>query len=333
MHPTPDPVGDAPSPTPAGAALALGDRRPLVGVAAAVAAAALWGGGTVATHWVLGLGIPATAFTGIELTSSVVFLVIVCLISGTTIPSPRRSWRAGWIGLLEPGAVYLIMNLGLAHTSATHASLITALQPVLIVLFGWLAFRHAVPARLWIPMALVLLGTATVITANGSAAGSTRFGDALVLLGTVVAAVYVLAASRVAAHLAPLALTLLQQVFALLLVLPVVAVSLLADGIGPGPAHAADWLYVPLIGIATSALTFWLYLTALRHLSAGSAGQFLAVIPLVGFAGSVLVLGEPAGAQAFLGAAVVGGALVAVARLEHQQHQAEQEAEAARAAR
>ena len=40
--------------------------------------------------------------------------------------------RAGAIGLLEPGAVYLIMNIGLAHTSATHASLINALQPVLI---------------------------------------------------------------------------------------------------------------------------------------------------------------------------------------------------------
>ncbi len=294
-------------------------RRPLVGVAAAVAAAALWGSGTVATHKVLDLGVPAGPFTAVELVSSVAFLLVVCAASGTVIPNPIRWWRAGAIGLLEPGAVYLIMNIGLAHTSATHASLINALQPVLIVLIGWGALGHAVPARLWIPMALVLGGTAAVITENGGGSGASMKGDVLVLIGTVIAAIYVLAASRVATQLPPLALTLLQQIYAVAMVVPIIAVQLaLSGGMGPGPEHPIDWLWVPLIGVLTSAITFWLYLTALRHLSAGSAGQFLAVIPLVGFAGSVVVLGEPAGLQALAGAVVVAGALVAVARMEHQ---------------
>ena len=112
--------------------------------------------------------VPAGPFTAVELVSSVAFLLVVCAASGTVIPNPIRWWRAGAIGLLEPGAVYLIMNIGLAHTSATHASLINALQPVLIVLIGWGALGHAVPARLWIPMALVLGGGHTLALGDAS---------------------------------------------------------------------------------------------------------------------------------------------------------------------
>jgi drug/metabolite transporter (DMT)-like permease len=226
--------------------------------------------------------------------------------------------RAGSIGLLEPGLVYLIMNIGLARTSATHASLITALQPVLIVLIGWLVLRQPFPKHLLIPMCAVLIGTALVITEHMTSEGAGLSGDVLVLTGTVIAAVYVLANSRIAHDLAPLALTLVQQFFAVGLVVPLVAIQILATGAGHGPSNPWSWVWVPVIGITTSSLTFWLYLSSLRHLSAGAAGQFLAVIPIVGFAGSVVVLGEPAGLQALIGSIIVALALVSVARQEHR---------------
>lgn len=284
----------------------------------AVGACVLWGSGTVATHHVLSLGIPAGIFTAGELASSVAFLVLACLLTRTPMADPRVFRRAGSIGLLEPGLVYLIMNLGLARTSATHASLITALQPVLIVLIGWLVLRQPFPKHLLVPMVAVLVGTTLVITENMTSEGAGLSGDVLVLIGTVIAAVYVLANSRIAHDLPPLALTLVQQMYAVALVLPLVAVQVLIGGTGSGPGNPWSWAWVPAIGIATSSLTFWLYLSSLRHLSAGAAGQFLAVIPIVGFAGSVVVLGEPAGVQALIGSVVVAAALVSVARQEHR---------------
>lgn len=299
-------------------------KRPLVGIAAAVGASTLWGLGTVATDRVLSLGVPPGPFTAVELTSSVTFLLIVGAATGTKLASPRRWWRAGVVGWLEPGAVYLIMNVGLARTSASHGALLGALQPVLIVVIGWAFLREKVPARLWATVGLVLAGTAAVVTANASASGSTLSGDVIVVVGITVASVYVLAASRVVTQLPVLALTLLQQLFAVGMVLPIVAVQVLVQGgIGAGPDNPWVWGYVPLIGIASSALTFWLYLTALGHLSTAAAGQFLALIPLVGFAGAVVLLGEPLGAQALAGAGVVGAALLLVARMEQRLHQEE----------
>jgi threonine/homoserine efflux transporter RhtA len=59
-------------------------------------------------------------------------------------------------------------------------------------------------------------------------------------------------------------------------------------------------------------MTFWLYLIALRHLSVGITVQFLAVIPVVGFLGGILVLGGHASTQESVGVVVVVASLIAI---------------------
>ncbi len=292
-----------------------GPARP--GVLAAIGASLLWGGGTIATEAVLRTGVPSGPFTAIELTTSVVFLWVMCRLTSTAIPSVRTWWRAGLLGSLEPGLAYLLINAGLARTSATHGALISAGEPVLIALLGWLWLGAAIPRRLVAPMGLVLVGTMAVVTAQAGTDGASWVGDGLVALGILAAAIYVVGSARAAVDVAVLGLTLLQQLFAIAFVIPVVAISgLVGGGWGSGPDSLGPWLAVPVIGIGASALTFWLYLTALAHLAPSVAGQFLAIIPLVAFAGAVVILGEPAGVQAIAGAVVVIAALVAIARLE-----------------
>ena len=300
-------------------------RTPVsTGMAAAAAAAVLWGAGTIATAAVLRTGVPPGPFTVVELVSSVAFLAVLCWVTATPLPSIRRRWRAGALGLLEPGATYLLINLGLARTSATHGALIGAAEPILIALIAWAVLGEAISRRLVAPMAVVLVGTIAVVTAHSTTQGASWTGDALVALGILSAAFYVVGSSRVVADVPVLGLTLLQQIFALSLVVPVVGlaeltgVSALAGGSGPAPASLWPWVAVPLIGIGASSLTFLLYLTALRHIAAGVAAQFLALVPLVAFTGAVLVLDEPAGPQAVVGAVVVVAALLVIARIEQQ---------------
>ena len=196
---------------------------------------------------------------------------------------------------------------------------ISAAEPVLVVVFAWVLLRQRLPRRLIVPMIAVLGGTAVVVTSNATSSGSGWLGDLLVALGIGCASLYVVGSSRVVDDVSPLGLTLLQQLVGIALVIPVAGISLLVGGMGSQmPTSVWPWLAVPVIGIASSSLTFWLYLTSLRHLPAGTTAQFMALIPVVAFAGAVLVLDEPTSGSALLGAAAVVAALLVIAHGEHR---------------
>mgnify|MGYP003346184298 CR=1 FL=1 len=179
-------------------------------------------------------------------------------------------------GILEPGLTYLVMNWGLAHTSVVHASLIGATEPLLIALLAWVLIRSPLPRRLFLPMGTALIGTVLVVTTNADASGAHWLGDAAVALGFVFASLYAVGSASVVADHPPLAVTLLQQLFAYAVIAPPLLVVCAVSGVGTSTSGFA-WAAVPLIGIATSSLTFWLYLTSLRHVSPGTTAQFLAL--------------------------------------------------------
>lgn len=292
-------------------------RSALVGVTTAAGASVLWGMGNVATHAVLGTGISVAAFTLIEIGTSIVFLAVVARVLGVPWLPVREHPRIGALGILEPGLTYLVMNWGLGHTSVVHASLIGATEPMLIALLAWFLIRSPLPRRLFLPMGTALIGTVLVVTTNADTGGATWIGDAAVALGFVFASLYAVGSSTVVGDHPPLAVTLLQQIYAYAVIAPPLLVICALGGVGHASSGAA-WLSVPVIGVATSSLTFWLYLTSLRHVSPGTTAQFLALIPITGFLGAVFVLGEEASTTAFVGAAVVLISLLAIARMEHR---------------
>jgi drug/metabolite transporter (DMT)-like permease len=294
-----------------------------IGIIAATGAALLWGSGTVASAAVLDRGIPGGPFTLVELVTSVAFLAVIARCTATPLPSMRRLWKAGALGLLEPGLTYVLVNAGLARTSLTHAVLIQAVEPVLIAGLGWLLLRNVLPIRILIPMITVLAGSVVVVvTAHTSTRGVTLVGDVLVALGVLCAATYVLGSSRIDRSASALGVILLQQVFALCLVAPLVGVTLIAGGgfrvVLDGATTPWLWLAVPFIGIGVFSLTFWLFLIALRHIPAATAAQFLSISTVVGFIGAVALLDERMSLQAAAGAVVVVVSLVAIARGEQR---------------
>jgi drug/metabolite transporter (DMT)-like permease len=274
--------------------------------------------GTVASAGVLRTGLPVGRFTAVETISSVIFLAVILRVSGVAIPSVRRCWKIGVLGLLEPGLTYFFFNLGLSRTSVTHAALIQSLEPVFVAGLGWLLFRATVPIRVLLPMVAALGGSAAVITSQSVTEGANFLGDGLVAAGILCAAAYVLGVSRIdTAATSPLGIVFVQQLFACCLIIPLIALRLNAGGVrrvAPITGQATLWLWVGVaaIGVGSLSMTFWLYLIALRHLSVGITVQFLAVIPVVGFLGGILVLGEHASTQGVVGVVVVVASLIAI---------------------
>ena len=64
-------------------------------------------------------------------------------------------------------------------------------------------------------------------------------------------------------------------------------------------------MLVALSGVLNYLLPFWLYLSALRHLKAGIAAQYLTAIPVFGVIGSAVILGEPMTILRIIGTLIV----------------------------
>src|SRR5262245_58860288 len=99
--------------------------------------AACWGVGTVMSKGTL-IYFPPILLLIVQLMASCAVLWIAVLLSKTPVKWSWASIRHGWIGILEPGLAYVFGLFGLAQTSATSASLISATEPIMTILLAWL---------------------------------------------------------------------------------------------------------------------------------------------------------------------------------------------------
>lgn len=261
-------------------------RRGWVGPLLMVASAAAWAAGLLLTK--VTLDVSAAAPSGVlvvQLIASVGVLAAACLLTGARISG---GWRLGWVGLLEPGVAYQFALAGLALTSATNASVLGSLEPVMVPLIAWVLLRQRPTLRL---LAVISGATVGSVLVSFSAGGDRSWtGDALIVASVAAAALYVVVASRQVSSVAPLPAALTQQTWALGLV---VVGHLVLSGGAWWPALSIGGLVLAAVsGVVNYALPFWLYLSALTRMPVARAAMYLTLIPVFGVLGSVVLLGE-----------------------------------------
>lgn len=293
-------------------------RTPAFGILAVVVSAACWGLATVLSKEVLHTIAPFTLLA-IQLAGSVGFLAAVFRVRGGRLPGVGSGLSVAWPGLLEPGLAYGVSVPGLALTSATNATVLSTAEPVLICLLAFLLLGVRTSAWVLGCSAFAILGVLLVTVfgtgdlGTGDPGTGDLRGDALVFVGTGFAALYVVASSRMVAGLPTLTLALLQQALGLLFALGLLAVALATGWEEWQVPPLGAVLVAVLTGVVQYAMAVWLYLTALRDLPAPVAGGFLALIPVFGVAGAVLLLGERLAPMQMLGCALVVAAMAAMA--------------------
>jgi drug/metabolite transporter (DMT)-like permease len=260
--------------------------------AAMIAAAALWGSGTVLSKYVLDY-LPPLSLVFFELLASCSVLWLLFLYSGKRSRLNRRTVRHAWAGILDPSLAYLFFALGLTLTSASSATLIMAGEPVIVIGLAWLLLRERVPPHFQPIIAAATLGT-LLVTLSGSDEGTpTLLGDVFVLLGTASTALYTIVSRASARRMPPLLLAMLQQTCGLLFIAALMPLEWLSIGLpllAAVPLHA--WLLIATAGITQGALALWLYLRALKVIPATHAALLLTLIPIFGVSSAALLLGE-----------------------------------------
>jgi len=190
---------------------------------------------------------------------------------------PGKFWRAGLLAGLcyavHFGAWVWSLNL---TTVAASVTLVTA-TPLFLGLLGWATRRDAPSLRLWLALALAVLGV-TVIGANDMGAdGGQLIGNALALLGAVGMAGYLLVGRSCAPEQALPLITVAATIGALLLLGVAVAIGL------------------PLEPASSESL-FWIAMAALIPQLIGHTSLTLALRDATPTSVAMSTVGEPVGA-------------------------------------
>jgi drug/metabolite transporter (DMT)-like permease len=288
------------------------------GIAAALAAAALFGAGTPlaklllenASPWLLAGLLYLGSGVGLWLVRTLRRAPAVRMVPGD------RAWLAGAAtsgGVLGP----VLLMLGLANMPAANASLLLNAEGVLTALLAWFVFRENVDRRIALGMAAIVLGSVVLSWPTGgelglSSAGSTLWPSISILCACLAWAVdnnltrkVSLTDASYIAMVKGLTAGATNLVLALLL--------------------ASRWPQLPTIlaaatlGFLAYGVSLVLFVIGLRHLGTARTGAYFSVAPFFGAALAIGLLGESVDAQLTLGGTLmaIGVALHLTERHEH----------------
>ena len=161
-------------------------------------------------------GFDPTTLLTVELTAATGALWAVLLVRGYR---PPQTWRLPvLLGLLEPALAYLGDTSGLSRTTAVDGSILSGLEPALVVVLAALLLGEIVTRPVILAVVLALGGL--VVLAGAGHSHSASIGDLFVAGGILSASLYTIVAKRFDDGSDTLSLTTWQFSAASVLALP-----------------------------------------------------------------------------------------------------------------
>ena len=267
-------------------------KKPWFAVVGAVICTALWGSAyPVIKYSYAQLNIASVAdklaFAGARFVIAGLMVFIAAWIVMKKPPTVPKRYIGGVIlyGAVQTGLMYILNYIGVAHTSATKTSILTAASAFFAVLLAPLFFKSEKLTAL--KVIGVIVGFSGIIIVNTSAldGGVSFLGEGLVLLATVLntAGSFI---GKVIAKGRVFEMTAWQLMIGGALIL------LVALPMGGGFVISAESVLLTLYLAFVSAAAFSLWTALLTYHDAGRILVFNLLIPVFGAAWSFIILGE-----------------------------------------
>lgn len=285
-----------------------------------IAATLGFGVASVLSKAILDRGVNALELLPIRYLFAVISLVAVLAAAGKLRRLDVETWQKGTVlGIVNMAAPSILMTIGLENLSASVTALLVGLLPLTTVAFahhlidGERMHRGLVPGFL-----LALAGTGLLVEGEGGPGTNPVLGLVLVLTGILAAGAGGALTRRFALRTAASDLVLPQFVAAVIVVLVACLVSGSLQGIGR--MSLGSWGLIALLGTAATTLPFGALLWLSELTTAARVALMAYLVPLVGVAGGVLVLGEPLEWRLVGGGALILAGVVLADRSERQVH-------------
>ncbi len=280
-----------------------GDRA-LSHIGALLILAVIWGGSIPVTK--LGLrDLPPLTLTALRY--AVAAPVFIFLLRGRPLPPPPVRWWAAALGVLGIGIGQVSQTLGVRSTPASVATVISAMIPILVVVFAAFRLRQPVRPRQAVGLGLACAGVVLVATGDPRHLVTLLHapeigGDALVLLSAVAVALYYVLSAELVERWSVVTIAGISSLAGAGVLAPLSVWELGSAPVHLGPVGAASVLY---LAVPVTALGIVIWFRALQHLPAGVAAVLQYLQPLVGVAASAALFGDPLGAWFGIGTGLV----------------------------
>ncbi len=211
-------------------------------------------------------------------------------------------------GTVGYGAVVLLQNIGIDHTSVSHGAIIVGALPVVVGLVAATLGSGLARPLVWLGYGVALLGV--VLVAKGGGGGATVSGDMLVFASVVLSGAFMAVQPSLLRGRDAASVTAVQFFAAEVVSLPVA----LGGGSLPhgpsGPGLVAAFVALALVG---TILPFWLFAYGQARVAPEFAGAFVNLEPLVGAVVGWVAFANPVGGWQIVGAlTVIVGILISL---------------------
>ncbi len=217
-------------------------------------------------------------------------------VSAKPLTGLRELWVITYLGFFGVVLNQGLFTVGLNYTSVSHSSLIIGCAPILILIFSRAMRFEALTRRKAIGMAVAFLGAVVVGTEQGRGAGMGSLGgDLLTLSAGIGLALYTVLGKRPVEEYGAVRVSLLSNIAAAVLVLPVALWQIreLGRAGGLGTINAEGWGAVIYMGVLGSVVSYILYFWALRFMTPARLGAVSYLQPVGATLLGVALLGEP----------------------------------------
>jgi drug/metabolite transporter (DMT)-like permease len=257
--------------------------------------------------------------------------VIMALLAAWKQVSFRGLGRRAWLGALL-GSVFLALHFAfwvtsLKYTSVASSVVLVTTNPIFVGVFSWILFRERQPLALLAGIALSFAGSVVLALGDGGldqllAGGSSAvLGDALALLGAVMASGYLMTGSRMRERMDLLAYaTLVYGFSAVWLWIMVLAIRLPVSGF-----KGSSYLSLVAMAVLPQAIGHTTINWALKHLKTGMVAVTILGEPIGASILAFFILRESLSVPQFIGMGLIFTAII-VASLKGAKDEAQQEA-------
>jgi len=276
-------------------------RRVDPAIAAAIAAAALFGASTPLAKALIG-DVQPLLLAGLLYLGSGIGLTIARLVRDRGWKAPnlnKREWpwllgAAGFGGVLAP----VLLMIGLANTPATTASLLLNLEAVLTTVLAWVVFRENTDRRVVLGVVLIVAGGLVLAWPTRAVEWNSRWPALLIVLACLGWAIDNNLTRKVSASDALFIAGFKGWVAGI-----VNATLALVLGMSwPGPGITVAAMLVGCFGYGVSLVLFVL---ALRGLGTARTGAYFSTAPFIGVMVAIVFFGEPTSTTLWIAAGLM----------------------------
>lgn len=202
------------------------------------------------------------------------------------------------------GFNWILLFEAYKYTTVSVATLSYYFAPVIVTLACPILFKEKMGAKQWLCFIMSTLGIVLITGIGDLSQGTSHIKGILFGLGAASLYATVILLNKFIKNVDGIHRTFLQFISAIVVLVPYV---LLTDGINLHTLNAKGWLFLLIIGLVHTGITYCLYFSSLKELPGQKAAILSYIDPLVAVIVSVVVLKETMTPMQIIGGLLILG--------------------------